>query len=217
MSRVVLAGLMAAALALAAGREAGAAHARGQELLPIQDHTTPEARALAEVHRADLGILVHALARCEPDLDVHLHGIGFRRPRGVDAAKPHLAAWVWLDRAVVPAGADLAARAGDVFARTGRRLFRRLLSSQAVEVDPRLGGYAVVLTWFPPGRGDPPVGETVVVFADKASTIRFVRDGEVTARFLGTADVRYFDGTTPVQAPRPTALDLTLAPPADGC
>jgi hypothetical protein len=205
-------------LALAAGAPpAEAAHARGEELLPVQEHASPEAQVLAEAYRTDLATVLTDLGRCEADLDVHRHGIGFRRPRGVDGARPHLVAWVWLDRARPPAGADLPARAGDAFARAGWRLFRRLLTRPAVEADPRLGGYGIVLTWFPPGRGDTPIGESLVVFADRAATARFVRDGEPAARFLDRAGIRYFDGQTPVQAPPPRPPDVPVQPAVDGC
>jgi hypothetical protein len=194
---------------LGAAAPVEASHAVGQGVRPVQDETDRDARALAETHQGALEGLQEEVTRCEPELDVHRHGIGFRRPRD-RRASPSLALWVWVNGGRTPEGDSLAARAGRAFALHGRRLFGRLVAREAVRTDPRLGGFALVLTWFPPGRTDPPIGETLVVFGDRPLVEALVRDEVSASDFLQRARLRAFDGQDEVRLPP------LSAPPGDG-
>jgi hypothetical protein len=170
-----------------------------EAILPVDAHRGPDVQALARTHAAELRALYDEVRRCAPDLDIQHHGIGFRRPRGVANSLPHLALWLRLDAAGPLAGNDLAERAGQAFRRYARRLLPRLVARGSVHGDAQVGGYALLLTWIRTARaGDTPVGETLVVFADKRAVAAFVDRSLPASDLLGQALVRAFDGETEV-------------------
>jgi hypothetical protein len=163
-------------------------------LLPLPQYRTPDTRVLAEAYPAELRLLYGELRRCVPELDFNQPGIGFRKPRGKAQLRPHLSIWMIAAESVGPSGEDLLTRAADAFQKYGSRLFRLLLARDAIRVDPRLGGYGLVLswTWSPPSQDLR--GETLVMFVDGASTAAFV-DGTLGASaLLEHADMRLFEG-----------------------
>lgn len=223
MSRVAR-GVPAAVLVLGVLAAAGRAPAQPEALPPARDeailppaaYTTPDGRALAEAHAAELAAVRADLAGCPAGLALQRHGIAFRRSRGNPDTRPHLVVWVWLD-AAPSLGRNPVARADDAFRRHGQPLLRRLLARPAVFADPRVGGYGLVLSWLGPitvaGR---PVAESLAVFADKLAAANFAHDTIGPAAFLARAEVRVFDGQTELQAPRipiDDSADL-VAPPA---
>jgi hypothetical protein len=167
-----------------------------ETILPLPQYRAPDARALAEAYSAELRLLYDDLRRCAPELDFNQPGIGFRKPRGKPQLPPHLSIWMIADQSVGPNGGDLAARAADAFQRYGSRLFRRLLARDSIRVDPRLGGYGVVLTWTWSPPGEDQRGETLVVFVNGANAAGFVGGGLGATSLLDRADIRLFEGDT---------------------
>jgi hypothetical protein len=215
MGRRSWAGLAALVLAAVVAPPAGAAPPPADEaLLPLTEHAAGEPRVLAEQYAGELRRLLAELGTCTGRLDVHRHGIAFRRPSRAATASPHLTLWVWVDRTRPPGGASLIARAADAFGRYGRFLFGRLLGRSPVFAEPRVGGYGLILTWLAPApRQGRLVGESVAVFADKLQVANFVHETISAAVFLGRAEVRTFDGQTELPAPRLPVDDDGVAPP----
>jgi hypothetical protein len=201
-------------LATAAGAEVLPTEA----IRPIQAYASPETRVVAEAHAGDLRSLYEAIRHCAPDLDFQPRdGIGFRRPRGVTGAPPHLAVWVWLPAGGPPHGRDLPSRAASAFERYGRRLFARSVALGPVSSDARIGGYILVLTWIGPNQLDGrAVGESLVVYADKPATADFVSGALPATEFLARGRVRLFDGQTEVTLPN-FAVAAGAPVPASAC
>jgi hypothetical protein len=193
---------VALAVVLAAASRAPAQPAE-EAILPIEGYAARDARELAAAYSDELRALEAELRRCASGLDVHQHGIAFRRPRGGPAA-PYLTLWVWLTRAHSLRGADLHARASLAFGSYGQALFRRLLARSPVFADPRVGGYGIILTWPKPAPmgGGRLVTESLAVFADKLAVANFAHDTIPASRFVTRADVRAFDGQTELASPR---------------
>lgn len=202
-----------AGLALGLSVAGGPPGARASEvpILPIQAHTSPELRTLAEAHAEELGRLLASLGRCHPGLAVQRHGIAFRRPLGPAAAAPHLTLWVWVDAGVAP---DLAGRAAQTFRRHGRALVRELVGRGPVFQDVRVSGYGLILSWRGAAGDGPVIGESLVVFADKLAAASFAHDTISVPEFLARADVRGFQGQTPLPPLRLQALDDDGVPEA---
>lgn len=199
-----------ALLVLGLGTATAAALAQDAAVLPLESYTSAEARALAQVHAAELQALREDLRRCLPGLDVERHGIAFRRPRGSVADPPSLTLWVWLPASAPPSAADLPRRAGQAFRRYGQALVRQLVARSPVFADPRVGGYGLILTWLSPARRDGRlVGESIAVFAGKLATANFAHDTITADVFLSRAEVRGFDGEIEVGP-------LPLGPQDDG-
>jgi len=214
--------LAAAAAAFAVGlllSEPAAGLPREEAILSAKDHPSAETRALAEAHADELLGLYEDVRRCAPRLDFQRHGIAFQRPRGAAAAAPHLTLWVWLDPGRPPRGPDLVARAAEAFRRHGQGLFRRLMARTPVFVDPRAGGYGLILTWLKPEPvGGRLVGESLALFADKLTVANFVHDTIAATTFLTRVEVRAFDGQTEVRLPRLAVEDDDgAAAPREAC
>jgi hypothetical protein len=206
-------GVVAASLL---GVEAARAVSPDDFVFPIGRYTSADARALAEAHDRELKRLYAEVRRCLPAIGFEKHGIAFRRPRGAPDGKPSLTLWVWLD-AERPAGADYGSRARRAFGRYGQPLVRQLLARSPVFADGRVGGYALIITWFGPGTDQERlVGESLAVFADKVLAANFANDTIGPATFLERAQVRAFDGPTELAAPRLGALD-DVAPAVAAC
>lgn len=207
-----------AAAALAAGLFGGNAEAQRsaeESIYPLSEYRAADGRALAAAHAGELRALYDAVRRCTPELDFHRHGIGFRRPIGVEAAEPHLAVWVWLQWAPPPQGSDLLARAADAFRRYGPRLLPQLVARDAIHGDAKVGGYGLVLTWLKPGATtDTPVGETLVVFAPKSVVVPFVGGTAPLSELLARSRLRAFDGQTEVPLPALGIQDQEVPAPA---
>jgi len=212
-------GLAAALLLATAGLPppAGAAPPADDAVLPADEHAAGEARALAEEYAGELRQLRGELTPCAAGLAVQRHGIAFRRPQGQPDGPPYLTLWVWVEPGRSPAGSTLAARAAAAFARHGRPLFARLLGRSALFAEPRVGGYALILTWLAPEtRGGRLVGESVAVFADKVTVANFVHETIAPAEFLARAHLRAFDGQAELAAPALALADRPSGAPP-GC
>lgn len=215
------AGLPALAVLVLAGGVL-AAHAQPRRppeeaILAVEEYDAAEARALAEAHGPGLRRLYDDVRRCAPEIDFHRPGIGFRKPRGRPGGAPHLTVWVLVDPDQAPPGGDLGARAAETFRRYGRRLLPRLVARAAERADVPVEGYGLVLTWIGPTPiGGRPVGETLVLFADRPTAAEFVEGTIAPATFLARADVRVFDGEAEA-SPATLVLEAAAAAPAPGC
>lgn len=171
-----------------------------EAILPVEQHKTDKARALASTYRTQLRQIYDAVDRCYPWVEIVKGGLGFRKPKGVSADDRYLSVWVLVDQQITPAfaAAPPERRASAMFQRYGVDLLRRLSSQKSLVKDPALTGFAVVLTWIKPnGLPNPPqqeVGETLAVFVDKDTTLAFLERELSPAEFLSKARVFGFDG-----------------------
>lgn len=188
-----------------------------EAILPIAEYKAVESRALAQAYFSELRLLYEAVRRCAPEVDFHRHGLGFRRPLGSAKVEPHLAIWVWLPPEPAPEGADIGARAADAFRRYGPRLLPHLVARGQIHADSRVGGYGLVLTWIKPPAADPPIGETLVVFAPKAAVEPFVGGTSPITALLAQARLRAFDGQTEVASPRLEFGGQEISAPSPPC
>lgn len=188
-----------------------------EAIVPLTEYRNVESRGLAQAHFAELRLLYESVRRCAPELDFSRYGLGFRRPLGSEKIPPHLAIWVWLPREPSPAGATIGVRAADAFRRYGPPLLAQLVARGPIHSDSRVGGYGLVLTWIKPGDSDPPIGETLVVFAPKAAAEPFVGGTAPLAALLAEARIRVFDGQTEVTLPRLVIGDQEVSAPSPAC
>jgi len=192
---------IAVALALLAAL-AGAARAAPPEetILPPEAYKSDAARSLAAAYAAQLRQIYDNVYHCLPWLHIGKHGLGFRRPRATDRDGHYLSIWVWVDQISNPefAAMPVARRASAMFSRHGVDLLRRLLSHAPLAPEPRVAGYAVVLSWLKPDGTAGPAGqgvaETLAVFADTASVQGFFALSMTPAQFVERALVTSFDG-----------------------
>ena len=206
----------AAVLVLLLGPRAGWPQRSAEEaIFPLSEYKAPDARGLAQAYLRELQTLYQSVRRCTPEVDFHQHGLGFRRPFGTEGLLPHLATWVWIPSEPVLPGDDTGARAAEAFRRYAPKLLPQLVAREVIHADARVGGYGIVLTWVKPPGGDPPIGETLVVFVPKSAAIPFVSGSGTFADLLAQARIRAFDGQTEVKLTRLTIPDreLPVKPP----
>jgi hypothetical protein len=186
-------------------------------IVPPAEYKNAESRALAQAYLSELHVLYDAVRRCAPEVDFHRHGLGFRRPLGLENVRPYLTIWVWLPSEPAPAGGSVSARASDAFRRYGPRLLPHLVARSQIHGDSRVGGYGLVLTWTKQPAADPPIGETLVVFAPKPAVEPFVAGTSPIATLLAQSRIRAFDGQTEVPDPRLSIGDQEVGAPAPPC
>jgi hypothetical protein len=185
---------------LVLGNRAGWAQRSAEEaIFPIAEYKAQDGRVLAQTYRGELQGLYESVRRCTPELDFHYHGLGFRRPLGVEGQPPYLATWVWIPREPTLPGDDIGARAAEAFRRYAPKLLPQLVAREVIHLDSRVGGYGLVLTWVKPPGGDPPIGETLVVFLPKPAVTLFVSGTATFGELLSMARIRAFDGQTEVR------------------
>jgi hypothetical protein len=194
-------GAIAAALALLVlGIRPGWTQRSAEEaIFPLAEYKAQDSRALAQTYLGELQALYQSVRRCTPELDFHHHGIGFRRPLGVDGQPPYLATWVWIPSEPVLPTDGLPARAAEAFRRYAPKMLPQLVARDVINADSRVGGYGLVLTWIKPPGGDPPIGETVVVFLPKSAVTPFIGGTATFAELLAQARIRAFDGQAEVK------------------
>lgn len=200
MRRLGLVGAAVGLAAVLAGGEASAQRSMQEAIAPLSDYRSADARALAEVHRAELESLYGDVRRCAPEVDFNKPGIGFRRPQDVPGAPPYLALWVWID--TPERGGDPAARAMEAFRIHTRTLVARLVERAPILADARVGGYIVVLTWVGPTQAEgKTVAETLVVRSAKPAAAEFVAGSLPMSDFVRGLTFRLFDGETELPSP----------------
>ena len=167
-----------------------------EAIFPLSEYKAADARALAQTHLGELRALYQSVRRCTPEVDFHQHGLGFRRPLGVEGQPPYLATWVWIPSEPALPADGVGPRAVEAFRRYAPKLLPQLVARDVIHADARVGGYGLVLTWVKPGGADPPIGETLVVFLPKASATPFVNGAATFTELLAQARIRVFDGQT---------------------
>lgn len=190
-------------LVLVLGTRAGWPQRSAEDaIFPIAEYKAQDGRALAQAYLGELQALYQSVRRCTPEVDFHQHGLGFRRPFGVEGLLPHLATWVWIPSEPGSPGDGIGARATEAFRRYAPKLLPQLVAREVIHADARVGGYGLVLTWVKPPGGDPPIGETLVVFLPKSAVTPFVGGTGTFADLLAQARIRAFDGQTEVKLTR---------------
>jgi hypothetical protein len=207
---------LALAVLVLAAQEGVAQRPVEEAIYPVAEYRNAESRALAQAHLAELRTLYDAVRRCASEVDFHRHGLGFRRPLGLQNVQPYLTIWVWLPSEPAPKGESVSARASDAFRRFGPRLLPHLLARSPIHGDSRVGGYGLVLTWTKQPAADPPIGETLVVFAPKPAVEPFVAGTSPMTVLLAQSRIRAFDGQTEVADPRLSISDqeVAISPPS---
>jgi hypothetical protein len=187
-----------------------------QAIFPEKEYRTADSRVLAQAHGQELRALYDDVRRCAPDLDFQQRGIGFWKPREVATALPHLALWVWVDPGLISWGDTTQIRAAHAFHRYARRLVPRMLARAPVREDARVEGYGLVMSWLGPDKTEGrPVGETLVVFVDKAAAVAFADGSLPGSAFLAGSRLRLFTGNAEVQPPAVVLEDWRVATPTD--
>ena len=185
---------------LVLGVRAGWAQRSAEEaIFPLTEYKAQDARMLAQTYLGELQALYQSVRRCTPEVDFHQHGLGFRRPLGIEGLPPYLATWVWIPSEPALPGDGLGARAAEAFRRYAPKLLPQLVAREAIHADARVGGYGLVLTWIKPPGGDPPIGETLVVFMPKSAVASFISGSPTFTELLAQARIRAFDGQTEVK------------------
>ncbi len=182
---------------------AGAGHAAPPEeaIIPLDEYKSETARAVAAAHSLRLRQIYDNVYHCLPWLDIGKHGLGFRKPRGIQGDGLYLSIWVWVEQVINPEFAAMppARQASAMFSRHGVDLLRRLASRRQLAAEPRLAGYSVVLSWQKPDGeikpGAAPVAATLAVFVDKATAQGFFALKLTPAEFADRVMVAAFDGT----------------------
>jgi hypothetical protein len=224
MARIVMTGRTrwwvagATILVLVLGARAGWPQRSAEEaIFPIAEYKAQDSRVLAQAYLGELQALYQSVRRCTPEMDFHQHGLGFRRPFGADGLLPHLATWVWIPSEPASPGDDIGARATEAFRRYAPRLLPQLVAREVIRADARVGGYGLVLTWVKPPGGDPPIGETLVVFLPKSAVTPFVSGTGTFTELLAQARIRAFDGQTEVKLTRLAIPDRELPVQSPPC
>ncbi len=182
----------------------GAAAAPPDEaIIALEKYTTDKGRTLATTFAPQLRQIYNQVYHCRPWLDVRTGGLGFMHPVGVPGDDRFLNIWVWVEQEITPEFAALdttARRASAVFSRHGVDLLRQLAADAGIFADPALTGYSVILTWLKPnGRvGNEQVGETLGVYADKATVRGFLARRISAKEFVEKAGIVAFDGKQPL-------------------
>jgi hypothetical protein len=190
------------ALACALLLTAGPAPAAPVEevLLPLDRYNTEKSRALASQYRPQLVSFYETIYHCIPWVDLQKNGIGFRTPRWATEDDRYLSVWIWIDQNDEGGFAALSQerRASAMLSRYGVDLLRRMTALGGLASDGNLQGFSVVLSWIKPGTlgraGQPPVNETVALFADRASILEFLANRLPGAEFLNRARFSMYDG-----------------------
>jgi hypothetical protein len=170
-----------------------------EAIFPIAEYKTQDSRALAQTYLGELQALYQSVRRCTPEVDFHQHGLGFRRPLGIEGLPPYLATWVWIPNEPALSSDGIGARATEAFRRYAPKLLPQLVARDIIHADPRVGGYGLVLTWVKPPASDPPIAETLVVFLSKSAVTPFVSGTATFTELLAQARIRAFDGQTEVK------------------
>ena len=112
---------IAVALLVIGARAGWAQRSVEEAIFPLSEYKAADARTLAQTHLDELRTLYQSVRRCTPEVDFHKHGLGFRRPLGVEGQPPYLATWVWIPSEPTLPADGVGARAVEAFRRSTRR------------------------------------------------------------------------------------------------
>lgn len=197
--------LLAAALALSLATAGGALAAPSEDgILPVDQHTSPKARTLAQKYATALRDLNAGIYHCLPWLDVPKQSIGFFRPKHLVQSQDNrylsLRIYIEQETSAQFAALGLNERASAMFSRYVGAMLKRMTERAELVSEPLLDGFSVIVGWLKPTSQpkDRPVHETIAVFADRPTTADYIA-GRVSIRDLaGRAVVLAYDGETPL-------------------
>ncbi len=168
-------------------------------LLPVEEHTTAKARALASKYRPQLLQFSEYVYHCLPYLEIPKNArLGFKRNAKEKTTDDRFAAlWLFVEQGDDPSFAALPAarQASAVFSRYGVPMLRRLASIQGLASDADVYGFSVAVAWVKPGS-DPnkPTLETLATFVDQASTRAFLDKTLPATDYVQKMKIYFFDG-----------------------
>jgi hypothetical protein len=192
----------------------GAAHAAPpiDRVLPVKEHTTDKARALAGAHFRVLQELNAGIYHCWPWVEVEKKGIGFYRPKNAQQDDRYLSVRIYIeqDPSAVFGKLRFEERAAAMFSAYVGPLLRRMTKDPSVAAEATLDGFTAILDWTKPAPpvGGRPVRETVAIFIDKAIALDYLSGRADMKAVSSRARVLGFDGETPLGA-------ITLGPTWD--
>jgi len=193
--------ILALAFALLLTGAASIAAAPVEEvLMPLERYNTEKSRGLATQYRPELVSFYENIYHCIPWVDLQKNGIGFRTPRWATEDDRYLSVWIWIDQNDEGGFGALSQerRASAMLSRYGVELLRRMAALGGIASDANLQGFSVILSWIKPGTlgrpGQPPINETLALFADRASSLDFLANRLPAVEFLGRARFSVFDG-----------------------
>jgi len=187
--------------ALAAVFAAGAATAvqagPADYLLPVEEHRTAKARALAAKYRPQLLKFSEYVYHCLPYVEIK-HGLGFKRNPKESATDDRFAAlWLYVEQGEDKSFAALspARQASAVFSRYGVPMIRRMAAMQGLASDQDVSGFSLVLAWVKPGS-DPnqPTIETLATFMDQVTTRAFLGNALPASDWVDKMKIYFYDG-----------------------
>jgi hypothetical protein len=185
-------------LVLAQGAAAAPAEDR---LLPVDQHSSDKARALAGTHRQALRDLNAGIYHCLPWVELARHSIGFFKPKHLTGDTRYLSLRIYIEQDPSTDFAQLRVedRASAMFSRYVGPLLRRMTKDPAVPADPALDGFTVILEWMkqvPRAAGDRPIHETIAVFVEKPVAREYLAGAIPITEVAAKANVLGFDGET---------------------
>jgi len=185
-------------LVLARGAAAAPAEDR---LLPVDQHTSDKARALATTHRQALRDLNAGIYHCLPWVELTRHSIGFFKPKHLTGDTRYLSLRIYIeqDPSTDFARLRIEDRASAMFSRYVGPLLRRMTKDPAVPADPSLDGFTLILEWLkqaPRAAGDRPIHETIAVFVDKPVAREYLAGAIPITEVAAKSNVLGFDGET---------------------
>lgn len=170
-------------------------------LLPVDQHTSDKARALASTHRQALRDLNAGIYHCLPWVETQKNSIGFFKPRHLTADDRYLSIRIYIEQDPSPEFARLRVedRASAMFSRYVGPLLRRMTKDAALPADPSLDGFTVILEWMKQaarGPGDRPVHETIAIFVEKPVARDYLAGNLPITEVAAKSRVLGFDGET---------------------
>ena len=212
---LVALGLLAVAATAAGPTVVGAAPA-ADKILPVAQHATDKARALATRHARALRDLNLEVYHCLPWLEVQKHSIGFFKPRNASEDTRFLSIRFYIEQETSPQFAALSTeqRASAMFSRYVGHMLRRMMRNPSIVNDDAVDGFTVIAEWLkqvPTAAGQRPVHETIAVFVDKVDADDYLAGRTGIRDLAARARVSGFDGETALGAMRLSAWDDDFA------
>jgi len=186
----------ALAVALVAGAVALAYAGPADYILPVEKHTSPKGRALAQKYQPQLLQFSEYVYHCLPYLEIR-NGIGFKKVPKEQGDNRYAAVWIMAEQAPDAAFAALPLdrQASAMFSRYTVPMLKRLAATPGFASDPDVYGFSVAVEWTKPGS-DPamPTMEILSMFADQQSTRAFLGKTLPGKDYVEKMRLTFFDG-----------------------
>ena len=181
-------------------------------ILTVDRYTSEKGRALAVAHAGALLELSTGIYHCLPWVEVRKESIGFFKPRHLSADDRYLSIRIYIDQDPSPGFAKLPLpdRASSMFSRYVGPVLRRMAQSAALQADPAVDGFSIILEWLKQtgGRGGGrAVNETIAIFIDQPTAKDYVA-GRIRVQDLAhRVRVLGWDGETALGSLRVSGWD----------